>query len=374
MPRSACARANASLSGSVSTPPKSVTMALITSAADDVVAAVARAALDVPAEERDVEPQRAELERRAGHDLADAPERVLVVLGQPQLEAGADLALRRRRRWSRGAPRRSRPRPRRLNDAPHCASSAWLDALVPRTVASATPVPSSNHAPTARVSAILSQSGLPHECPRWPTPCQRRAVDAAGDAAELLVALHPAGLHERLAPAVRRPAASAPRRSARSPARRVAAHVQRSSGVSVAAISTSGGVARPTPPARRACRGPANAIASALDDVEPSAPAPPATRASPNRPASASAHENVTASVSPGLRSARGASSSAGVHRGGGSMSTALPSMSVGRCAVRRARHARHRRPRASARRAARAAAAARRAWAGRGTAARGRR
>ena len=42
-----------------------------------------------------------------------------------------------------------------------------------RTSPSATP-PSSNQAETERVSAIFSQSGLPHECPRWPSPLTGR--------------------------------------------------------------------------------------------------------------------------------------------------------------------------------------------------------
>src|SRR5690242_5659777 len=91
MPESDVA-ANASCSGVVSTPPKSEMTARSSGMADDVVAADALPAVHVPGEERAVEPELAEVERRPAQELAGGPARVAVVPAHPQLESGAALA------------------------------------------------------------------------------------------------------------------------------------------------------------------------------------------------------------------------------------------------------------------------------------------
>ena len=224
-------------------------------------------------EERDVEPQRAELERRAG----DAPRR--------RRAAGSRRPCRARARGPRG----SGGRPRRWSSTA-AGSSTWQRALgVERRAPDGlvgvvgrlgradgrrapTPVPSSNHAPTERVSAILSQSGLPHECPRWPSPSIGRAARIVPlHAAELLVALHPARLHDRLAPAVlgRRRQRLEGQLEVQLPGGRAASSAPAAPRSRPA--SSGGGVAPASAIAPSVSR-PANAIASALDDAEPSAP------------------------------------------------------------------------------------------------------
>ena len=181
-------RPNALDSGAFSTPREVGRRRGRSGAAQHVVAPDALAAVDVPAEERAVEPQRAELERRAAQHLAGAAARVVVVLADPQLEPGAALVAvavvgGREARVGDRAPRRpasSSARPR--------ASSAWLSAPAGRTRrVDHAPAPSSSHAPSERVSAIRSQSGAPHERPRWPRQsiarAPRRACRARGTAA-----------------------------------------------------------------------------------------------------------------------------------------------------------------------------------------------
>src|SRR4051794_32872062 len=83
--------ANASCSGVVSTPPKSEMTARSSGMTQHVVAADALVAVDAPGEERAVETQLAEVERRAAQQPAGGAARVAVVLADPQLEPGAPL-------------------------------------------------------------------------------------------------------------------------------------------------------------------------------------------------------------------------------------------------------------------------------------------
>src|SRR6476660_3455594 len=84
--------ANARTSGEVSTPPKSEISARSSGTTDQVVVADAAAAVHVPGEERAVEPQLAEVERRAAQDLAGRAAGVAVLLAHPQRQAGPALA------------------------------------------------------------------------------------------------------------------------------------------------------------------------------------------------------------------------------------------------------------------------------------------
>ncbi len=164
-----------------------------------------------PAEERAVEPQRAEVERRAADDLAGGAPRVAVVLADPQLEAGAALAavLVVRGRQARlvdaqaagGAEQRRPGRLRLVAGAAGRADGAQHDAA-------AVFEPGGR----ARASSRSAPSpGSPHECPRWPRQRTSCAADAPVHAAELLVAGHPAGAG-RAAPTARcRPAGRWPR-------------------------------------------------------------------------------------------------------------------------------------------------------------------
>ena len=187
------------ISGVVSTPPKSRDDRpdLAHARRTRVVAPDAGAAVHAPEQERAVEPQppRSSVGRRR---LAGGAARELVLLGDPQLEAGAALValavVGGRQRGlgdlghvrvlavalERGSPRR---RPRR---GPR--SSRGRDGQRRSRRLRAQPRASERSARSA------SQSGAPQACPRWPRQSISRArppaVDASLHAAELLVALH----------------------------------------------------------------------------------------------------------------------------------------------------------------------------------------
>ena len=101
-------------------------------AADHVVAADAVAALDLPLEERDVEPQLPSSSVEPHSTWPDAAERVVVVLADPQLEPGAALLAvavvggRQPRIVDATAPSPS-------SSAAQSASSAWLAEPAGRT-------------------------------------------------------------------------------------------------------------------------------------------------------------------------------------------------------------------------------------------------
>ena len=175
-------------SGVVSTPPKSQTTARIIAsacdrrrrrrrAAQDVVAPDALATLHPPVEERAVQALLAEVERRPAQHLARGAAGVVALLGHPQLEAGAALALL-------GVIGRRQPRVVDLVASPPSnmkaltASSRWFFAFDGRTAVSVSARSSPSHADTVRASSMRLQSGLPHSCPRWPGPrpgtCGRR--------------------------------------------------------------------------------------------------------------------------------------------------------------------------------------------------------
>ena len=150
------------------------------------------------------------------------------------------------------------------------ASSAWLSALAGRTLCSNAPVPSSNQAPTARVSAIFSQSGLPHECPRWPSPRTRVGLADACRTRGRAARSPPCRPPWRCPCGRRTPrAARAPRSRARRSSSPAARSVQRSSGASVSATSSAGGCSPDSAIAPSGSR-PAKATASALADGAPS--------------------------------------------------------------------------------------------------------
>ena len=174
MPSSSWARLNASVSGSVTTPPKSLMTALITRAGSRRSGRRRCALRGASGRTR-----RRAAARRARASSRSGPRRCR---GRGTRRRSRSTARcrrgsggRPRRSWSRGGPRRPERARSGASDAPQVASSAWCCALAGRTVAIATPVPSSNQAPTARVSEIRSQSGLPHECPRWPSPRSGRS-------------------------------------------------------------------------------------------------------------------------------------------------------------------------------------------------------
>src|SRR3954468_5617332 len=92
MPSPSCTARKASESGDVSTPPKSEITARSSGTPDQVVAPDAAAPFHVPREERAVQPELAEVERRAAEHLARRTARVAVLLADPQLQAGPALA------------------------------------------------------------------------------------------------------------------------------------------------------------------------------------------------------------------------------------------------------------------------------------------
>ena len=194
-------RANASISGGVSTPPKS---------RDDRPCGLTRGAARrsgptpvrpsmLPAQERAVQPQRAELERRAAQRLARRAARVVVVLADPELQAGAELAARRRRTsWTAAAPDRTTTASR--SPAPSTSAArdrrrrSWPAArarIAPSAPATASPSSSQRRHRARQRERVPVRA--PHACPRWPSA--RRTLGAAdarpAHAAELLVALQP---------------------------------------------------------------------------------------------------------------------------------------------------------------------------------------
>ena len=144
----------------------------------DVVAADARAALIRQREERAVQAQPAEVERRPAHDLAGGAARVRVVLAGPTARGRRGAGGPRRRRWSRGAGRRStrvragsrlehgrRRRPPRRRGR---------GALAGRTAASEeAEVLAEPGADGARERRCGPSPARPTEWPRWPRQSSR---------------------------------------------------------------------------------------------------------------------------------------------------------------------------------------------------------
>ena len=119
------------------------------------------------------EAQAAEVERRAAADLARGAARERPPRRRTA-RARRGAGGRRRRTWSTAAASSDRDRAR-LGLRRRGRGSSRRPA--PRRGAARRPGgsrssdtarPSSSHAPTVRASAIRSQSGAPHECPRWP--------------------------------------------------------------------------------------------------------------------------------------------------------------------------------------------------------------
>ena len=170
MPISSCARLNASDQRQRDDAAEVADDGLDHARADHVVAADARAALDVPAEERDVEPQRAELERRAGQHLAGAA------------VAGSRRPCRPTARARRGSGGRASSVVVERRDLVDGAGALGRRAGAPGRLVGVvlrlgrpdrgqpTPVPSSNHAPTRASARSCPSPGCPTSARAGPSP------------------------------------------------------------------------------------------------------------------------------------------------------------------------------------------------------------
>ena len=174
--------------------PRTSRRARASARAQHVVAADAAPPVDPPAEERAVEPQPPEVERRAAEDLARDAVRVRRrrrATARARRGAGGP---RRRRSSTRAGPRRAAARlveQRRADGLVGMAS-----CRVGRTLASASPRPASGHAASVRASSIRLPVGLAPAVPALAEAADlalaRRRAHRAGHAAQLLVAGHPA--------------------------------------------------------------------------------------------------------------------------------------------------------------------------------------